>query len=1008
MLAFLLNYQVEPKMNKPYTHSSYNGKLWNIPDDKLNEFYNLYMKHITDELNSNDEYPSIVEYHTNKTCSPITIDIDIKQTMKNRQLDNVLLKEIYDEFKGYLDEIFKNDIDYTCYMLMRNKPYLDQKSGLFKDGIHIYFPYIVTSFDFQFKLRQQMMPILKDIMKNIENKNSIEDTYDEAVIKKNGMFLFMSTKPKTKPYKIYKIYNMDDELINDDIRSILDILSLRNKTTMTEYKNEKIKEEYEMATNISQKKIPNNIKNYSDDEIDTELNKYLCNVSEQEMSEYIDMLPDVYCDDYHKWLVIGAILHNTNPDFKEIFRDFSQKSDKYNTNDFEKMWDSYLKFNGEKVTFASLVNIFKQNDLMDEYNNIKNRYKEKNENNIRENRFKECIKSNKKHFDKNSPLSIKNMYVNSKMLCGATLSDRHCPCIKGKHDKSYTTMNLINSGMLYQYCGLCEKMFPSEGVKIELSVINNIFGNTINITNNYNNNKDEEICMDDILKDHKIFDDDDLNKLMINSLTESHKDIADVIYYLNRDKFNVTQNNVWYYYEKHKWNKHKEDKLKRIIMEDIPKYYKKIIEYVKNELGNMELIKKIDKIIKNIKSMALEENLMKCLKIIYYTENDTFENNLDTNPNLIGFTNGVYDLEKMEFRCGKPEDYISMSVQYEYEEGIEYDGLNKMLEEILPIKNVKHYVLKLLGYCLYGKNEIQKFFCWSGIGSNGKSILLELIEKTFGDYYTTIDISIITQKRSHGNNANPELAKTINKRIVTMSEPDVDDKLNIGLMKSLSGCDKMAPRGVYAKEGKSFVPIYKMILICNDLPKIKSNEKNSHSIWRRIRNIRFISTFMEEPNENKKYEYKLNETLNENFDKWKVGFINILIKYYGIYKNEKLKDIPEIMESTNEYKEENDPIIEFKNEHIEFTDNEYDGVQWTTLKEEYEKWYRRIYKNEIKDFKKLKEQIEEKIFDGTKEKPVDIKIKNEGKDKRKKIRGWIKYKIVNVNNYEEYNSDDTN
>ena len=57
-----------------------------------------------------------------KESFPITIDFDIKQTMKNRQLDDNLLKEIYEEFKGYLDEIFINDANYTCYILMRNRP----------------------------------------------------------------------------------------------------------------------------------------------------------------------------------------------------------------------------------------------------------------------------------------------------------------------------------------------------------------------------------------------------------------------------------------------------------------------------------------------------------------------------------------------------------------------------------------------------------------------------------------------------------------------------------------------------------------------------------------------------------------------------------------------------------------------------------------------------------------------------------------------------------------------
>ena len=912
MFSFLSNYQVEPKMNNPYTHSSYNGKLWNIPDDKLDEFYNLYTEYIKNELT--DEYPSIVEYHTNKIHSPITIDIDIKQTMKNRQFDSLILKEIYDEFKGYLDEIFTNDTNYTCYMLLRNKPYLDQKSGLFKDGIHMYFPYIVTTYEFQFKLRQQMMPILKDIMKNIENKNSIEDTYDEAVIKKNGMFLFMSTKPKTKPYKIYKIYNMDNELINDDIRNILNVLSLRNKTIMTEYKNEKIKEEYEVVINILQKKTVNNIKNDSDNEIDKELNKYLCNVSEQEMSDYIDILPDVYCDDYNKWLVIGAILHNTDPKFKEIFRDFSQKSDKYNTNDFEKMWESYSKFNGEKVTFASLVEIFKQNDLMDEYRNIKDRYKEKNENNIRENRFKECIKSNKKHFDKNSPLSIKNMYVNSKMLCGATLSDRHCPCIKGKHDKSYTTMNLINSGMLYQYCGLCEKMFPSDGVKIEMSIINNIFGNTINnITNNYGKEPLDDVEFDESLV---IYEDKELNKAIINALNGngSHYDIAELIFYLKKNEYNYNiEEKEWYTFENHRWQK--SAKIRNFISKELVDYFKETKKICKNDKKS---VNKINKLMESLKKTPTKNNILTELVEIYKINNNDFYDLLDVTPYLICFNNGVYDLNKMEFRDGKPEDYISMTTGYDFP--LEYtehkENVINFFEDIQPNKQERDYLLTYLSLALTGLNELELFSILSGSqGRNGKSKLIELIKHTFGDYYSSISSKLLTKERPMANSPDPGLLFISKKRLIIGSEPEKKDKLNSGFIKFLTGNDETLLRNCHSNNIKIFKPNFITLLICNDIPEVDDMD---NAFSKRLKVISFETEFVENPI--KSNEKKIDTKLASKLPLWKQDFMLILIQYYKKYLDEGLHNTEKINSWTNSYKEETDMYLQYLNERTRESD----------------------------------------------------------------------------------------
>ena len=500
----LLNQYIVDNKSKLFSHSSFDGKLWYVPDDELTNFYDSYII----ILNNSDEYPCIVEHHNNMKYSPIIIDIDIKQSSCNRQFNSSFLKELYDEFLNCLNEIFIDDSNFTCYILSRDKPYFDKKNKLYKDGLHIYFPNIITSYDFQFRLRQQMIPYLKNIFINIENLNTIEDTYDISVIKRNGMFLIGSTKFGTTPYVINKIYNLDEDIkkdknkYNNDVKFLLDTLSLRNKMETTIYKNQNIENEYNLThidTLLNNKKIKNYDKNIDeknmddkkiDDEYDDESdNEYVlennfCNISEQEMSDYIYLLPEEYCENYNKWLKIGAILYNTNPKFKELFRDFSQKSEKYDFNDFEKMWETYSNFNGEKVNFGSLVEIFKQNNLIDEYRKIKHEYKTSNDNITRKNNFEECVKNNKKFFDKKSQLKIENMYSNNSFLCGATLCDKYCPHFKGKHEMAYSTINLINAGILYQYCGLCKQMFPPNGIQLELNIIQNIFGNTI-INNNY-------------------------------------------------------------------------------------------------------------------------------------------------------------------------------------------------------------------------------------------------------------------------------------------------------------------------------------------------------------------------------------------------------------------------------------------------------------------------------------------------------------------------------------------
>lgn len=71
-------------------------------------------------------------------------------------------------------------------------------------------------------------------------------------------------------------------------------------------------------------------------------------------------------------------------------------------------------------------------------------------------------------------------------------------------------------------------------------------------------------------------------------------------------------------------------------------------------------------IVKKLRSITQGETLIKGAATEFYINNLDFEEKLDSNPYLTGSENGTYDLEKMEFGNGKPDDNISMSVGYGY------------------------------------------------------------------------------------------------------------------------------------------------------------------------------------------------------------------------------------------------------------------------------------------------------------------------------------------------------
>lgn len=173
------------------------------------------------------------------------------------------------------------------------------------------------------------------------------------------------------------------------------------------------------------------------------------------------------------------------------------------------------------------------------------------------------------------------------------------------------------------------------------------------------------------------------------------------------------------------------------------------------------------------------------------------------------------------------------------------------------------------------------------------------------------------------------------------------------------------------------------------------NPDEDYSTWRRVRNIKFISTFCDNPNENEPYQFKKDESLTYEIKNWKQAFMNILLQYYELYTKEGLIDIPEVMETTEEYKKEDNFYDEFIKDNIEKTNDKEDYIVWTDLKKSFEGWYFDNYHKTPPKGKDIKKYFETKYFKDD-EKLLKITLKNTDNDKNNiVIRGWKGYKIIN-------------
>lgn len=420
----------------------------------------------------------------------------------------------------------------------------------------------------------------------------------------------------------------------------------------------------------------------------------------------------------------------------------------------------------------------------------------------------------------------------------------------------------------------------------------------------------------------------DLKNLLYQSTSGTEYDVAKVVHQIYQHDYvcGSYKHRCWYEFKNHRWVLTDTGVSLRLKLshEVWMKYKEESVEYTHRAMSTQnaqdqqkaeETAKKLMEISYKLRKSSFKENVMKECSELFYS--DKFEEKLDSNTHLIGFLNGVYDLEKHEFRDGRPDDFISFCTWTNYHP---YDPNNKVsqdveeyLAQVLTNKSVRDYVLKLFSTFISGQIKEQKFYIWTGSGSNSKSKLVELYEKSMGDYCCKFPITLLTQKRTASNAANSELARAKGKRFACLQEPSEDERINIGLMKELSGGDKIMARAMY-KEPIEFYPQFKMLLLCNHLPHVPSDDGGT---WRRIRVVEFTSKFVESPNPEDPNEFPIDYSLSEKMDGWYEYFSSLLVHMYRRYQIEGLSEPAEVMKCTTDYKSQNDHMSHFLMTHVE-------------------------------------------------------------------------------------------
>jgi phage/plasmid-associated DNA primase len=222
--------------------------------------------------------------------------------------------------------------------------------------------------------------------------------------------------------------------------------------------------------------------------------------------------------------------------------------------------------------------------------------------------------------------------------------------------------------------------------------------------------------------------------LILQAQNGTHNDVARVIFEMYKSQYvcsSITKQ-IWYEFQGHKWVEVEAGhSLMDKMSDDLAKEFARVNSSLYNQAAAAErsgrdmLTRKaeeIQKVINKLKNYNFKQNVLKECASFFYDKK--FEELLDSNKDLIGFENGVYDLKEMRYRPGVPEDYVTMSVGYNYKEyDMDHpyiDKIEKFFSSVMRNDDMKDYLLTLMASFLDGHTKMQKVLIWTGSGCHAK------------------------------------------------------------------------------------------------------------------------------------------------------------------------------------------------------------------------------------------------------------------------------------------------
>lgn len=387
------------------------------------------------------------------------------------------------------------------------------------------------------------------------------------------------------------------------------------------------------------------------------------------------------------------------------------------------------------------------------------------------------------------------------------------------------------------------------------------------------------------------------------------------------------------------------------LLNDIKNYAEILIEQMKVKARKIDNENIQQAMFKNIKRALMSSGKQALLKEAEHLNGIPVTNSYFNNDDFkFNCKSGIVDLKTGVIT---PHDRLALHSKYS---SLEIDKsppklwlkfLNEILENDQEIIN---YVQRVAGYSLTGSSREQSLFMFIGDGSNGKSLLLEILNEISGSYSSHANVEMLLEQPNNNTENLGAVARLNGIRQIVTSEVKLNQRLNESAVKVLtSGLGLIVARYLYKNEFE-FRFKAKILMDANYKPIIKGTD---HGIWRRIKVIPF-NLFIPDDKQDK----GLADKLRKEMPKILWWLIQGAIKWnkVGLKEPEKLKEL------SKAYKSEMDVVQKWLDEacliHSNYREkssvlfSNFNG--YITKNKEYQISHTTFGRNLAKKFQKIK------------------------------------------------------